>query len=117
MTGDRLSRMGKLAVLGAIGGLILFLLWPVEAQKLDPNKKTIWAYRDATGRAVICGVAEPSDAQLEHARSLIAAGYAYAEVQKWLDKELETTVGRKERIVGALRQHLKDHKCSGTDAA
>ena len=34
-----------------------------------------------------------------------------------LDKELETTVGRKERIVGALRQHVKDHKCTGTDAA
>lgn len=34
-----------------------------------------------------------------------------------LDKELETTVGRKERIVGALRQHIKDHKCTGVDAA
>ncbi|MFL6308079.1 MAG: hypothetical protein ACJ72H_31480 [Candidatus Sulfotelmatobacter sp.] len=34
-----------------------------------------------------------------------------------LDKELGTTVGRKERIVGALRQHVKDHKCSGTEAA
>jgi hypothetical protein len=34
-----------------------------------------------------------------------------------LDKELETTVGRKERIVGAIRQHAKDHKCSGTEAA
>jgi hypothetical protein len=34
-----------------------------------------------------------------------------------LDKELETTVGRKERVVGALRQHIKDHKCSGTEAA
>lgn len=34
-----------------------------------------------------------------------------------LDKELETTVGRKERVVGALRQHIKDHKCTGMDAA
>ena len=34
-----------------------------------------------------------------------------------LDKELETSVGRKERIVGALRQHVKDHKCDGTAAA
>jgi hypothetical protein len=34
-----------------------------------------------------------------------------------LDKELETSVGRKERIVGALRQHVKDHKCTGTEAA
>jgi hypothetical protein len=34
-----------------------------------------------------------------------------------LDKELETSVGRKERVVGALRQHVKDHKCAGTEAA
>lgn len=34
-----------------------------------------------------------------------------------LDKDLETSVGRKERIVGALRQHIKDHKCAGADAA
>lgn len=34
-----------------------------------------------------------------------------------LDKELETTVGRKERIIGALRQHVKDHRCSAIDAA
>lgn len=34
-----------------------------------------------------------------------------------LDDELETTVGRKERIVGALHQHVKDHKCSGTEGA
>jgi hypothetical protein len=28
-----------------------------------------------------------------------------------LDKELELTVGEKERAVGALRQHLKEHQC------
>jgi ATP-dependent Clp protease ATP-binding subunit ClpA len=28
-----------------------------------------------------------------------------------LDKELELTVGEKERAVGALRQHIKDHRC------
>lgn len=28
-----------------------------------------------------------------------------------LDKELELTVGEKERCLGALRQHLKDHRC------
>lgn len=27
------------------------------------------------------------------------------------DKELELTVGEKERTLGALRQHIKDHKC------
>jgi hypothetical protein len=30
-----------------------------------------------------------------------------------LDKELEAMVGRKECIIGALRQHIKDHKCAG----
>src|SRR4051812_45416128 len=34
-----------------------------------------------------------------------------------LDKELETSVGRKERIVGALHQHVRDHMCAGTAAA
>ena len=28
-----------------------------------------------------------------------------------LDKELELTVGEKERAVGALRQHVREHKC------
>jgi len=28
-----------------------------------------------------------------------------------LDKELELTVGEKERAIGALRQHVKEHKC------
>jgi hypothetical protein len=28
-----------------------------------------------------------------------------------LDKELELTVGQKERCIGALRQHVKDHGC------
>jgi hypothetical protein len=28
-----------------------------------------------------------------------------------LDKELEKAMGRKERSLGALRQHAKDHKC------
>jgi hypothetical protein len=28
-----------------------------------------------------------------------------------LDKELELTLGEKERSIGALRQHLKEHDC------
>jgi hypothetical protein len=28
-----------------------------------------------------------------------------------LDKELETTVGLKERRLGAMRQHAREHKC------
>jgi hypothetical protein len=30
---------------------------------------------------------------------------------KHLDKELELTVGEKERAIGALRQHIREHKC------
>lgn len=29
-----------------------------------------------------------------------------------LDKELELTVGEKERSLGALRQHVKEHRCT-----
>jgi hypothetical protein len=28
-----------------------------------------------------------------------------------LDRELELTVGEKERIIGAVRQHIKEHGC------
>lgn len=28
-----------------------------------------------------------------------------------LDYELEQTMGQKERTIGALRQHIKEHKC------
>lgn len=32
-----------------------------------------------------------------------------------IDRELELTVGEKERAIGALRQHLTEHKCHGID--
>lgn len=31
-----------------------------------------------------------------------------------VDKELENTVGAKERAIGALRQHTLEHKCRGS---
>ena len=34
---------------------------------------------------------------------------------KHLDKELELTVGAKERAVGALQQHVREHKCQPED--
>ena len=34
---------------------------------------------------------------------------------KGLDKELELTVGEKERRIGALRQHIREHKCVPKD--
>ena len=40
-----------------------------------------------------------------------------SEKYKHLDKELELTVGEKERAVGALRQHVKEHKCQRTQEA
>ncbi len=30
-----------------------------------------------------------------------------------LDKELELTMGSKERAIGALREHMKEHGCHG----
>jgi hypothetical protein len=38
-----------------------------------------------------------------------------SEKYKHLDKELELTVGEKERAVGALRQHIREHKCRPTE--
>jgi len=37
-----------------------------------------------------------------------------SEKYQHLDKELELTVGEKERAVGALRQHIREHKCRPT---
>jgi hypothetical protein len=34
---------------------------------------------------------------------------------KDLDNKLELTVGEKERAVGALRQHVREHKCQPTE--
>ena len=34
-----------------------------------------------------------------------------------LDKELEQVVGRKERAIGALRQHAREHRCQETAAS
>lgn len=38
-----------------------------------------------------------------------------SEKYKHLDKELELTVGQKERAVGALRQHVREHRCRPTE--
>ena len=32
-----------------------------------------------------------------------------------LDKDIELTIGEKERAIGALRQHMLEHKCQPTD--
>ena len=32
-----------------------------------------------------------------------------------LDKELELTMGEKERAIGALRQHMVEHKCQSIE--
>ena len=38
----------------------------------------------------------------------------FASVRR-LDKELELTVGEKERSFGALRQHMTEHKCQARE--
>ena len=40
----------------------------------------------------------------------------HSEKYEKLDRELELTVGEKERAVGALRQHIKEHKCSPSES-
>jgi len=39
------------------------------------------------------------------------------DMREWkrLDKELELTVGEKERCIGALRQHIREHQCLSKD--
>ncbi len=32
-----------------------------------------------------------------------------------VDKDVELTVGEKERSIGALRQHMLEHKCQGRE--
>ena len=38
-------------------------------------------------------------------------------LENWmkLDKQLELTVGEKERCLGALRQHIREHQCLERD--
>jgi len=55
--------------------------------------------------SVLGNLAQVSTLLLELFRSKDLAG-----VHR-LDKELELTVGEKERTIGALRQHVKEHKC------
>jgi hypothetical protein len=52
---------------------------------------------------------------LAQASTLLLELFRAREHERWrsLDKELELTLGEKERSIGALRQHLRDHKCLG----
>jgi hypothetical protein len=54
---------------------------------------------------VLGNLAQVTTLLLELFRSGDSAKYLH------LDKELELTVGEKDRAVGALRQHVKEHKC------
>jgi hypothetical protein len=51
-------------------------------------------------------------------RSLVLELFRSGDSEKYvhLDKELELTVGEKERAVGALRQHLREHKCQRSES-
>jgi hypothetical protein len=56
-------------------------------------------------QTILQKVVELSSAQVETFRAKDKASFMT------LDKELELTVGRKERTIGAFTQHCKDHKC------
>ena len=59
----------------------------------------------AEGENILGNLAQVSTLLLELFRSRDFDGV------RRLDKELEITVGEKERCLGALRQHIKEHKC------
>ena len=49
---------------------------------------------------------------IDHSRkSLEALRRGDQEMMSRLDKELEMTLGEKERLLGALRQHQQEHGC------
>ena len=54
---------------------------------------------------------------LAQAATLLLELFRAREHERWqsLDKELELTLGEKERAIGAMRQHIRDHKCAPTD--
>ena len=55
---------------------------------------------------------ELTASQLQAFRSRSSAEFAR------LDRELENTIGEKERAFGALRQHIREHHCQpGLDAS
>jgi hypothetical protein len=54
---------------------------------------------------VLANLAQITTLQLE----LFRAGNM--QDRRRLDRELELTVGKKERSIGALRQHIKEHNC------
>ena len=59
----------------------------------------------AKANEILAKLVELTTAQLEAFRS-----QRHDEFMR-LDKELELTVGAKERVVGAVRQHAQDHGC------
>ena len=67
-------------------------------------------YEHLRGRveSVLCNLVQTTTLLLELFRSKDLTGVAR------LDRELENTVGEKERCIGALRQHVKEHNCSPT---
>lgn len=62
---------------------------------------------EANVEKILARVAHLTTMQLERFRSGDNPGC------KQVDRELENAMGEKERAIGALRQHMTEHKCRG----
>jgi len=72
---------------------------------MTPKKCSAYADLETGVQDTLAKLAKTTAAQLAAFRA-----HDQSRVMR-LDKELELTMGAKERSLGALRQHVKDHKC------
>lgn len=72
---------------------------------MTSEKCSEYARLEADAHATLKKISELASAQLE------AFAENCDEEFTRLDRELELTVGHKERVIGALRQHAADHGC------
>jgi hypothetical protein len=85
--------------------ILAFVRYPVLATKLLMDKCPEYNRLHAEVENVLGNLAQTTTLLLELFRSKDLNGV------RRLDKELELTVGEKERCIGALRQHIKEHNC------
>ena len=62
----------------------------------------------------LIAVLESAVANLAQQTTLLLDLIRARDLHSWgqLDRQLELTLGEKERALGALRQHIRDHQCA-----
>ena len=65
----------------------------------------------------LIAVLESTLANLAQVTTLLLDLIRSRDLHSWgqLDRRLEITLGEKERALGALRQHIRDHQCAKDD--